>query len=217
MTAPIRVPLVVDPNSAFLSELRGEALLQGSEPPFTATNLEDALQILRMNRSLVSVIVVSTEFGNHMVQNIVHAAVRFIPGLPVILVSDHQATDFTADELRKMFVQTVLQRPLSFSSLYDQISSAAPPPAAQNFLIQDPSGQATLPPKRNQKLDQDFAPIQTQSISPVSSMPEDVYVRIRKDRYVKVLKQGYAIGAERLERYVRRGIKSFYTAKKRAG
>jgi hypothetical protein len=68
--------------------------------------------------------------------------------------------------------------------------------------------------ERIKQSDQDFAPIGIETKIAQEQAREDIYVRIRNDKYIKVLKAGYALGAERLERYVRRGIKSFYRSKK---
>jgi hypothetical protein len=68
--------------------------------------------------------------------------------------------------------------------------------------------------ERAKHTDQDFAPVEIQNHAATEQVTEDVYVRIRGDRYIKVLRAGYALGTERLERYVRRGIKSFYRSRK---
>ena len=193
-----RAPLIVDHDASFLDSLRVDAIAsKKGAPPFVATDMKQALEILTMHKASIGFLMVGTRLGRGVVLDLVHAALRIVPGLPVILMSEWEATEFSDEEMRKMVVQTVVRKPFKYLELVKRLATGNPP--------------IRLGPIAT---DKDFDPLEISQAQASKSAEEDVYVRVRGDRYIKILKAGYAIGAERLERYLKRGIKSFYRSKK---
>ena len=197
-TANARAPLIVDSDAGYLESLRHDAIeSKKGSPPFIAAHASEALDILQMHRSSIGILIFSIRIGRDKVLDLVHAALRMMPGLPVFFLTDTEKVEFSDDELRKMVVQRVMALPKDYHELLINLALGKP--------------AITLGAKTP---DQDFAELGTDNVSPTDSQGEDVYVRVRDDRYIKILRAGYAIGAERLERYIKRGIKRFYREKK---
>lgn len=190
-----RVPLIVDSDSTFLDSLTSEAASL-ADAPLVASSIQQGLEILLVKKSSIGVLVVSTSFGREQVKDMIFAAHRMLPGLPVALISSEDAVRFSDEELRKMVVQYILRKPLKYVDIVVRLKSQ---PLAR---------------KRAEQADADFAPVMLDADHAGESQIEDVYVKIRGGRYIKILKAGYAIGRERLDRYLRRGVKNFYRSKK---
>jgi hypothetical protein len=196
METGTQVPLIIDSDSNFLAALCKET--EGrSTSPIIANGTQQGLEALLVRKTSVSILVVSTAFPREEVLNMIYGAHRAMPGLPVALLVTNGILLFSDDELKKMRVQTIIKKPVTFKDMMKQLINI-------NVLVRE----------RIKQSDQDFAPIGIETKIAQEQAREDIYVRIRNDKYIKVLKAGYALGAERLERYVRRGIKSFYRSKK---
>lgn len=193
-----QAPLVVDADSAYVEGLRKEATELKKAPPFIASDVNQAYEIVQMHKQSIGMLIISTRLGRDTVMSFVSGVLKTIPGLPVILLSDWEATEFSEEEMRRMVVQMVLVKPVRYTDIVKKLLT---PQAELN--------------KSKSKTDQDFAPIQIDALTAAASQPatEDVYVKLRSNRYIKILKAGYVIGTERVERYVKRGVKSFYKAK----
>jgi DNA-binding NtrC family response regulator len=191
-----KVPLIADSDSEFLDSIRKET--EGRPfAPMVASAIQSGLEVLIEQRAHVAILIVSTAFARDDVLNTIYAAHRALPGLPIALLVSNGIVLFSDEELKKMRVQSVIKKPITFDRLMSQLISVYPSMR-----------------ERAKHTDQDFAPVEIQNHAATEQVTEDVYVRIRGDRYIKVLRAGYALGTERLERYVRRGIKSFYRSRK---
>ncbi len=197
---PVRA-LIVTSNSDLIDRLASEAERQQRTPPLSAMTYDQAVDVFQRNRNGISAIAVSSGLEREALQNLVFACLRAVPNLIVMLIDDGQlrnnSMDLTPNELFQMKIVAILEPSVTLQKINSEIGGAR--------LSERVVGGS---------LDPNFSPISPESISASESSVEDVYLRIRADRYVKVLHKGYALGSNRLENYLERGLRSLYQTKK---
>ena len=194
MKAKERVPLIVESDEAWTATMMSERAAM-IDPPLMAIDVPSALEELEGHKDEIAVLVVSATLGKEMVMALVTAAMKLIPGLPVVLMTGDGDEEYSKEEIRAMVIQTVLRKPQTYEEMLKQLL-----------------GRAPVKSKRSRN-DEDFAGIPAETFLAVEAADVDVYVKIRSNRYVKILTAGKPLGKDRLEKYLKKGIKEFFMQK----
>ena len=143
--------------------------------------------------------------------SVIRFAHQYRPATPVFILYDDQL-GLSLEDLNLLPVQKAIAKPIDYSAL---IAHVAPP-----ALFFDPKQSIEESKKNTDVLDGEinsedslFLAIRADDFLSGTKSFFDVYVRIRAGNFVKILQAGDAFSAERVAKYLERGVVYFYLRK----
>lgn len=198
----IKAPLIVDPDWSFLNSLDEDPAAK-SLHPWLAGDLDRALELMKTESGWISCLVINPVIGTEAVQKIMQSAFELLLGAPVFFLAEAAKTK-RENESRAMVTRQLLEKPLTYSEILAWVANA------------NETSRAKRPPRTRPRAnvrDEDFRSVTIQSLLIGSSLSLDLYVKLRQDRYIRIVAAGDSLDDSRLQRYLRRGLKEFYLKK----
>ena len=200
----VKTPLIVDPDREFLKKVEAEAKSLG-ERCLVAHDFESALEVINEDKAWISSLVVNPTLGPDLISKLIAQSFEKIFGAPIFFITDKPSSK-KQNEARAMTTNQVLEKPVTYRQILDWVQP--------KIASSDRSGKA--PGSRSRKvtgLDADFAPIGAKQLIIDSTLSMDVYVKLRENRYVRVVNAGDALEDKRLQRYLNHGLQEFHLKK----
>lgn len=205
--------LVVDKDSVFVNQLKLDARL-GEVDPLSIDCTGDAREFLVEESTPLRGVFISYDLPDLGWVEVVKAVHQSRPGTPTYLMysGDAAPQDLTEKDLQNLGVQKSLGKPLDYKKMISLL----------NDLDLGFSTQIALQKAKENKdqvdgvslaTDDDFSPIRASNFLSGSQCLFDVYVRLKKDKFVMILHAGDVFDHDRLSNYIKKGVESFYIKK----
>lgn len=198
----VKAPLIIDPDWSFLSTLDEDPAAQ-SLHPWLAGDVDRALELMKSESGWISCLVINPAIGSENVQKLIQAAVQLVLGAPVFFLAEPAKTK-KENESRAMVTKQLLEKPLTYSEILAWVA---------NVHQASRSSRAPRVRPRVDVRDEEFRPVTIESLLIGSSLAIDLYIKLRQDRYVRIVAAGDALDDSRLQRYLRRGLREFFLKK----
>lgn len=200
--------LVVDPDEGFLRSLQAGT----NAPMLVAKTGAEAQKIMAGSDPVISAIFVNPRIAAPYGLSVLRFAHLKRAGTPLFLIQEDEQSPFDEQQKRALAIQDSIRKPVKGSELAALVS-----PILENFDADAALRQAraNLDPVGTElaREDQEFVPILAQNFLSGRQSYFDIYIRIRKGSYVKLLLAGDTFPAERLFHYVNKGVAHFYLRK----
>lgn len=197
----VKAPLIVDPDWTFLNALDNDPAAEKLHP-WLAADRERALQLIRSEAGWISCVVINPVLGPEVVAELMQACFDHIFGAQIFFVCE-PARSKKENESRAMVTRQVLEKPLTYSQILG--------------FLDDSSEKSRKPRQPREKgkprapmADEEFTPVTATSLLVNGSLSMDLYVKLRSNRYVRVVVAGDALDERRLQRYLKRGLTDFF-------
>ncbi|GAB4408948.1 MAG: hypothetical protein OHK0056_10450 [Bacteriovoracaceae bacterium] len=200
--------LVADPNPSELSEAIGQ--LQDSRCQVVLVeNGADAQKQLREKGHVWDAIFISPSISRPSGLAVVKFAHQFAPGVPVFIMTSMDSTPESEVDLVEAGVSGLIAKPIVGKNIINALG-----PLYSYF---DEEKALEVSKKFKDKVDEEldvkdleFVPIQAKYFVSGSKCLFDVYVRLRAQKFVKILQAGDPFDPERLLSYLDKGVTHFY-------
>lgn len=204
--------LIVDSDPNFLQDLHADPCASLASPLVTRNAREAQAQLADRSQVFSGIFInpKSCEAGG---LSIVHAAHSLRAGTPVYFLCDKgDAAPVGEHALKSVAVHQVVRKPVRYSDLIGLVA-----PLISMFDVE----KALTEARRNtdpveseiSAQDTEFVPVLAENFLSGRKTFFDIYVRLKRGRYVKILAAGDAFSGERLLRYVQKGVLHFYLRK----
>lgn len=216
---PIRL-LIVDQSKKFAGEVKREAAelkeklgddsAKAPRPVFTEMVRES--QTFLSNREYkYAGLFVNPAVGNPAWLAIIRTAHQYRPGIPVFVIYDETFTG-KKDDLVKLGVQGLLKKPLTYNRMLELISGTN-----SDFEMPIPPGASADASKGSEdpppSSEEDLVTIELDNIIGSAKSLFDIYVKAG-GKFLKILKSGDTLSAERIDAYKKKGATALYVTKK---
>lgn len=199
--------LLIDPDEDFLQQLKSE------EPSLkelqTAKTLREAQAAMIHPSSRFSGIFVNPKISHPAGLSMFRFAHLNHVGTPLFYLHDQQTKPLPQEELERIAVQESVEKPVSLKDLVSMIT-----PLVTDFEVEESiepqEGRSDLLDKEGSVGSEGYIPIRVNSFLSGRKSFFDVFIRLRSNRYLKVVQSGDPFSPERLEKYIRKGVAYFY-------
>ncbi len=200
----VKAPLIVDPDREFLNSLKQDPVAMQNHPMF-AGDLATAVALMKSEGSWISSLVVSPALGSDAVAELIRLSFDYVFGAPVFFLCEPAKTK-KDNESRAMVTQQVLEKPLTYQQILDWVKDSAE-------KTKKPRGSREKARVRTVANDEDFSSVTATSVLTEGSLSIDIYIKLRQNRYVRVVSAGDSLDDARLQRYLKKGLTEFHLRK----
>lgn len=207
----MRLPLIVDPDPAFLESMKPESYAAISQPKLAATGKE-AQAILADSKIRISAVFVNPAISKPGGISVIRCAHLHRPTLPVFVIHEG-SPPFNETEMKGLGIREMIQKPVTFAQLNERCGSTA-------LVFDSKRFSGDLKPDLSQPVDSEqsiedskFIPIRAEDFMGGSKSFFDLYVRLNPHKYLKLLQAGDVFQPERLKTYISKGVVCFYLKK----
>lgn len=207
-----RLALVADPDVQFLQKIAQESRVGGSEPKTVATREEVEIEMAERPERYGAVFL-NTKICSASAVSLVKFVREHCPTTPIYLIYDGMRRDLSDSDLNQLTVRDTFRKPLTYAEISNAVNFGLKPfdPAS---VISLRSEDVELMDVEFEGRDIDFSPVRAKSFLAGHESYFDIYIRISKDKYVKILSAGDSIAQDRLEAYLAKGLLQFYIRQK---
>lgn len=177
-----------------------------------AANSKDAQALLADQSKPILATCVSEQLCSPCGLPIIRFAKSMRPAMPVYYLETSEKSLLGDEELQHLHIERCLKKPINAQQLVDQIF---PVSASFNFTLAN-----EIASQENSKIDSALTlkeggmyPIATRSFLCGSKSFFDVYVRMKEDKFVKILKANEEFDRDRIMQYMKKGVQFFYIRK----
>ena len=208
-TNPLARPIIVDSDQDFLKTLEQESQT-ATDHPILVRSEADAVQLVTTVQGPVSAVFLNPQVGNSLGLPVIRAALRHRPMTRIYLLCESTQCEFSESELEWLMVWKVLRKPISYQQMIHEIMLDLP--EARRTVIPEDSAANSKPLPRSEMVlqDKDFVSIPANRLVSGATTHFDLYIRIRPNRYVKIIPQGEIFTPDRLGTYMTKGVDTFY-------
>jgi len=206
--ATLHPPLIADPDPSFLRKLAEDTGATLAPPITVATEkaLEDQLD---HGRHVFSGIFVNLDLAGEETVGVLSKIRRTRPSTPIYLISGESsaAAPLTSQQLESLTVQERIAKPFNYMQILKRVTSAQTPESQQIQYLDESSEGARI---EVANADKEFIQVFTSQFLPGAPSHFDIYIRLTETRFIKILREGDALGHDRLEFYRKKSIEHFY-------
>lgn len=177
----------------------------------TITNEKDADIVLQNNRNYTAAFIDPLHFpfrGARLIK-VLHL---LKPGTPIYILSYNQHIPFKNDEVKKLAIQGMIQKPITYETVFNIIS-----PIVSKFSKEEIEkfAQSKLHERAivAQADKENYTQVLAMNFISGKHCYFDLFMRTDTGNYIQLFKSGEEIEFERLEKYVKKGLKYFYIHK----
>lgn len=217
---PVRF-LIVDPAETISASVQSQYLeakrqIGASAPSPTYVDTVRAAQGKLSDRAFeYSAVFVNPSLGVPGWFAVVRSCHQYRTGVPVFVVFDEKAPPtIKASEARKLGLSGMVAKPLTYAKMYELISSEP-----DDILTPFQEDQSAVPPtaeptkKEDEIGENDVVEVDLREMAGRAKSVFDLYVRLSNQKYVKIVKIGDVLSADRVESYLAKGVKALYILK----
>lgn len=133
------------------------------------------------------------------------------PAAPISILSDSSKDPFSLDEMDSLHIQKIIHKPISLNDLVKEIIPS-------NFFdlekaLNEAQGDQELVGAVADKGNEEMHPIDAENFLGGAKSFFDVYVKIGKDKFLKILKAKDVFDSDRVLSYLKKGVTTFYIKK----
>lgn len=203
--------LLVDPNPEFLDSFKTDSLVQ-QFPLHTALNGKAAQMLLAEKHPEISALFVNIDIAKGKCGPDVFSIIRFSrsirPSIKVFVLHDGKQGDF-AEGMKKLGVSGVLDKNVSYRMLVN-LSGLNAIHFDEEQALNSAKNNTDKVGEEASANDLDFFPVRAADFMSGSKVLFELYVKIRADRYIKLLRAGDSFSRDRLENYLKKEVQYFY-------
>lgn len=203
--------LIADTDLDYISSLRVDPQAQ-QFPPILNTNVKDVSENLSQAKRSYSAIVLSPDLAAPNSVPLIRLALKHLPAVPIFYLANKSAVGLSAKDLECLTIRKVIVKPASYSEIVRTVEGTRP--------LFDADAAIRIANDNLDRLDSDsqdeessFVPILARQFLSGSTSLFDLYVRLGKNRFLKILQAGDAFDAARVNEYLKKGIDNFYLRK----
>ncbi|RYZ84006.1 MAG: hypothetical protein EOP06_18905, partial [Proteobacteria bacterium] len=200
----VKAPLIIDPDWTFLNELDHDPMAEKLHP-WLAADRERALQLIKSESGWISCVIINPVLGPDVVGELMQACFEHIFGAQIFFICD-PAKSKKENESRAMVTRQILEKPKSYGEILEYIAETSKQTRKPKEVRE--KGKA-----RKQVTDEEFSSVTASSLLINGTLSMDLYVKLRANRYVRIVGAGDALDDGRLQRYLKRGLTDFYLKK----
>lgn len=197
--------LIVDPDLSFLDSI-------GSKKTSVDIKLADdrkKAQLLIADKAIdFSAICVSPKACEPIAIPLVRFAKVHRPSVPIYLLNDGPKEVPAEEELDRMHIQSVIQKPIETQELVNSIFPYTF--LEMKKLIDLAEKDKTLVDSTLENEENHMHPISAKSFLCGSKSFFDIYVRLSPKKFIKILRAGDQFDSERVNTYLKKGVIHFY-------
>ncbi len=203
--------LIADPDLEFLETLKKDPQWNKVKIIF-CDNGAQAQKEIKENKGTFAAVLISLDLKKPDGASVIKFSLMYQPTVPVHLIESLRSennAEYTPEELG---VSGALPKPFNIDLLISKLGSS--------LDIFDLSAALKLGAANKDKLDQEledtdpnFRPIKAELFISGSKSLFDVYVKLRSNKYIKILQSGDVFDVERVLEYLRKGVEHFFIRK----
>ncbi len=202
--------LIIDPDMDFYESLKGDPLYK--DIPFTHVNSgSEAQKLLKEEKDRFNSCLISPEVTNPSGAAVVRFSLSFQPTLPIYIIESlNTELDETIDT-NKLGIQGKISKPFNLKILKEKLGPVIDfldtESIMKNVSTVDKVGEEL------ENTDIEFRPIKAELFVSGSKSLFDIYVRLRKEKFIKIVQGGDVFDVERVIDYLKKGITHFFIRK----
>ncbi len=190
--------LIVDPDVQFYERLKNDPLYK--DIPFTHVySGSEAQKLLKEEKEKFNSCLISPEVKSPNGAAVIRFSLTYSPTLPVYLIETLNTELDEAIDLEKMGVQGKISKPFNLQILKDKLGKAIDffdtEAVLKNASTDDKVGEEL------ENVDSDFRPIKADLFVSGAKSLFDIYVKLRKDKFIKIVQGGDVFDVERVIDY----------------
>jgi response regulator RpfG family c-di-GMP phosphodiesterase len=200
-----------DPDPKYYQKFKDDPIWQKFNVAFCKTGGE-AQHFIKENAGQILSLFIHSEIDKPTVPSIAKFSMLYQPTVPMTLLQGIKTSWKDQMEFLKFGINEVLAFPFSPQDVH-RIT-------APNLQLFNSKEALAISQKFEEKLDEElqdtdeeFRPIRADLFVSGSKSLFDIYVRLRADKYIKLLQGGDQFEPERLLEYLKKGVKYFYIRK----
>jgi response regulator RpfG family c-di-GMP phosphodiesterase len=209
--ATLHPPLIADPDPTFLQKLSDD---QGATlaPPITVATAKALEDQLEHGRYVFSGIFINLEIAGKNASELLSKIRKTRPSTPIYLISSQPSklTALTREQLRSLTVEERLTKPFNYMQVLKRVTAAQTPESQQIQYSDDKVENGRI---EATSAESEYIPVLTSKFLAGSPSHFSLYIRLADDRFIKILREGDALGHDRLEFYRNKSIEQFYIRK----
>lgn len=153
-------------------------------------------------RSKYFALIMNYSIKNHSSLQVLKFIKNNYPAQKVVLVVDNDALliddDMTEDDLKKLGVTEIVYKPLKFEELNNLLEGQQ---SFAEMLSVTPKRDGVSEEVEVQGSDEEFTRVKIDSFYALKSVLFDLYIKLKSNRYIKILHAGDSFDRERLDKY----------------
>lgn len=202
--------LIVDPDKDYYDKLAGDPLFK--DIPFKHVySGGEAQKLLKEEKAMFNCCLISPEVQNPSGAAVVRFSLTYQPTLPIFLLETLNTELDAAIDLNDMGIQGKIAKPFDLRLLKDRLGRILDIFDAESIMqtvsTEDKVGQEL------ENEESDYRPIKAELFVSGSKSLFDIYVMLRKDKFIKIVQGGDVFDVERVIEYLKKGVKYFYIRK----
>ena len=201
--------LIVDPDMNFYEKLKSDPLYK--DIPFTHVySGSEAQKLLKEQKESFNSCLVSPEVKSPNGAAVIRFSLTYGPTIPVYMIESLNTELDESIDLEKMGVQGKISKPFNLQILKEKLGKAI------DFFDTDAVLKNSTDEKVGVELenqDSDFRPIKADLFVSGAKSLFDIYVKLRRDKFIKIVQGGDVFDVERVIDYLKKGITHFYIRK----
>jgi HD-GYP domain-containing protein (c-di-GMP phosphodiesterase class II) len=207
-----KLMLIIDPDIEFLLELKRQTSGRREEAVLFSRSDQAIEAIDRLREKLRGVLLNPKLEDGKTVPVVIRRVLRVSPQTPIFYFCDPREHRYEEAALKTMMVRQVILRTSNLNEIIRAVQMATENFDANEAMKAAAQFNDLLDAEVNIHDDQ-FSPIIATNFVSGSISHFDLYVRLKKDRFVKILQSGDIFSKERLDRYLEKGVEFFYIRK----
>ncbi len=202
--------LIVDPDKHFYEKLQGDPLYKNI--PFKHVySGSEAQKLLKEDKDSFNSCLISPEVQNPSGAAVVRFSLTYQPTLPIYLIESLNTELDEAIDLDEMGIQGKISKPFDLRMLKEKLGKIIDVFDTDSIMktvsTEDKVGQEL------ENKDSDYRPIKAELFVSGSKSLFDIYVKLRKDKFIKIVQGGDVFDVERVIDYLKKGVEHFYIRK----
>ena len=203
--------LIADPDPEFFQKLKDDPLSENLTLTYVDSGGEAQTTIIE-NRNEFSAVVVSPDISTPSGVSVVKCSMMYQPMVPVYMTNSFRSEVDEAIDHDRLGISKVLAKPFGMKEIMEELGPALKLFDASSALEVSKNNKDEIGADVEDK-DGAFRPIKAELFVSGKKSLFDVYVKLRADKYVKILQAGDDFDFDRLMVYLNRGVNYFYIRK----
>ncbi len=181
-------------------------------PPIIFQNGRETEDFLKKFKQPVAGIFFNSSLKDIPVIELIRCCHLYQPAVPIFIIADNKKNKnitFSEKELNLLGIQKILQDPVSFSNIIQQVIQPADAHLSQEVTTKN----STHNDQQLLENDLEFIPIRVDTFMSGCKSFFDLYLRLDSGRYIKISNTGESIQSDRILSFVKKNITHFYIKK----
>jgi HD-GYP domain-containing protein (c-di-GMP phosphodiesterase class II) len=202
--------LIVDPDLGFYESLKKDPLVKDIPFHHVYTGSE-AQKLLKEEKDKYSCCLISPEVRSPNGVAVIRFALTYQPTLPLYLIESMNIELAESVDIESLGLQGKISKPFNLKGLKSHLGSIIDffdaESVIQNASTTDKVGEEL------ESSESDYRPIKAELFVSGSKSLFDIYVKLRKDKFIKIVQGGDTFDVERVMEYLKKGVTHFYIRK----